>query len=212
MELLNASHENKKKYFPPCSAIVEYRNNFNAAAQTARTLLILYRISRNYMRIPCAYLFLDETLDLINQKEHVALNSGFWKNSDEAERQFYTSAFIGHTRAIDILLAFDESIESLRKVKLSLISLDGPNVNLKFIESSKQSYEKDNLPKLIDTDWNMQLARSAWCLQVWVRKSSMGGLVKHVRVYIIYSVVVQLEEQTISQLLTEGFVRVRIRR
>ena len=192
MELLNASHENKKKYFRPCSAIVEYRNNFNAAAQTARTLLILYRISRNYMRIPCAYLFLDETLDLINQKEHVALNSSFWKNSDEAERQFYTSAFIGHTRAIDILLAFDESIESLRKVKLSLISLDGPNVNLKFIESSKQSYEKDNLPKLIDTDWNMQLARSAWCLQVWVRKSSMGGLVKHVRVYIIYSMVVQL--------------------
>lgn len=202
----------KKKYFPPCSAIVEYRNNFNAAAQTARILLILYRISRNYMRIPCAYLFLDETLDLINQKEHVSLNSGFWKNSDEAERQFYTSAFIGHTRAIDILLAFDESIESLRKVKLSLISLDGPNVNLKFIESSKQSYEKDNLPKLIDTDWNIQLARSAWCLQVWVRKSSMGGLVKHVRVYIIYSMVVQLEEQTISQLLTEGFVRVRIRR
>ena len=91
-----------------------------------------------------------------------------------------------------------------------LFSLDGPNVNLKFIESSKQSYEKDNLPKLIDTD--MQLARSAWCLRVWVRKSSMGGLVKHVRVYIIYSMVVQLEEQTISQLLTEGFVRVRIRR
>ena len=34
----------KKINFPPCSAIVEYPNNFNAAAQTARTLLILYRI------------------------------------------------------------------------------------------------------------------------------------------------------------------------
>ena len=34
---------------------------------------------------------------------------------------------------INILLAFDENIESLRKEKLVHISLDGPNVNVKLI-------------------------------------------------------------------------------
>ena len=53
------------------------------------------------------------------------------------KRHYFTSAFIGHTRADD-LLSFQDNTDSVKKEKLH-ISLDELNVNLNFIELFKDS-------------------------------------------------------------------------
>ena len=74
----------------------------------------------------------------------------YWNNDQkQVVDQYYTSKFIGHATADDLLRNFKDATESLSKEKLMQISMDGPNVNKKFFRDF--IHERDTLmPSLLD--------------------------------------------------------------
>ena len=55
--------------------------------------------------------------------------------NDKVESRYLTSLFLGHTTAIDLKKKFEEATEQLDLKKLIQISMDGPNVNWKLLDS-----------------------------------------------------------------------------
>ena len=58
----------------------------------------------------------------------------YFKN-DKVESRYLTSLYIGHTTAKDLKKKFEEVTEQLHLKKLIQISMDGPNVNWKLLDS-----------------------------------------------------------------------------
>ena len=58
----------------------------------------------------------------------------YFKN-DKIESRYITSLFLGHTTAKDLKKKFKETTEQLDLKKLIQISMDGPNVNWKLLDS-----------------------------------------------------------------------------
>ena len=52
---------------------------------------------------------------------------------DKVVSQYLDSQFLGHSTAIDLLHAFKKGTSKLNPNKLLQVSMDGPNVNLKFL-------------------------------------------------------------------------------
>ena len=73
----------------------------------------------------------------------------FCSTSGQVESKYFTSEFLGHTRAEDLL----EKLEKLNlpsKYMLQL-SMDGPNVNIKVQKDLQKKRKIENLPQLLDT-------------------------------------------------------------
>ena len=61
-------------------------------------------------------------------------NVRYFKN-DKVESRYLTFLFLGHTTAKDLKKKFEEATEQLDLKKLIQISMDGPNVNWKLLDS-----------------------------------------------------------------------------
>lgn len=94
----------------------------------------------------------DESRNQINKKEQMDFVFRFWnKNSNEVNTRYFTSTFLGHAKATDLLRAFYDNIPSQIMCKILQISSDGPNVNLKFLKDIQESVAfKSNDKRLID--------------------------------------------------------------
>lgn len=93
----------------------------------------------------------DESLNEVTKKQQMDIVIRFWNNtSNEVNTRYLTSTFLGRTRAIDLLNAFQDSIPKLIFDKLLQISMDGPYVNLKFLKDLQESILLELDKKLID--------------------------------------------------------------
>lgn len=81
----------------------------------------------------------DESLNKVSQKEQLDVMVRYWAPTDATVRtQYLTSCFLGHTCAEDLASAFRKATEDVKKAKILQVSMDGPNVNIKFVRSLKE--------------------------------------------------------------------------
>lgn len=76
-------------------------------------------------------LLFDESLNQKTQSKQMDIHVRFWDNDVVATR-YFSSEFMGHSTAEDMVEVFHKSTEGLSYKKLVQLSMDGPNVNLKF--------------------------------------------------------------------------------
>ncbi|XP_063243684.1 uncharacterized protein LOC134542976 [Bacillus rossius redtenbacheri] len=86
----------------------------------------------------------DESLNKIAQKEQMDIVIRFWsKSKDTVSTHYFTSVFLGHTTAADLIRSFKEAVSELDLRKLMQLSMDGPNVNIKFLADLKADLNRD---------------------------------------------------------------------
>jgi hypothetical protein len=77
----------------------------------------------------------DESLNEIAQRGQMDLIIRFWDDDkQQVATRYLTSVFMGHATAEDILHAFKTGLGKLDTNRLIQVSMDGPNVNWKFLQ------------------------------------------------------------------------------
>ena len=93
----------------------------------------------------------DESLNKTVQECEMDLLVRYWDNqTNNVQVRFWNSMFLGHSTATDLVQNFNEGLAGMDPSKNIQISMDGPNVNLKFLETVKKEREETNLSKLVD--------------------------------------------------------------
>ena len=82
----------------------------------------------------CFVVSFDESFNHELQKEQMDFTVRYFKNN-KVESRYLTSLFLGHTIAKDLKKKFEEATEQLDMKKLLQISMDGPNVNWKLLDT-----------------------------------------------------------------------------
>ncbi|XP_077511308.1 uncharacterized protein LOC144121784 [Amblyomma americanum] len=102
--------------------------------------------------VPYLVIAFDESLNKVTQKEQMDVLIRYWDQTDATVKTRYlTSCFLGHTCAEDLSVAFRKATEGIKQMKILQVSMDGPNVNLKFLRSLKEELrEADNSHKILD--------------------------------------------------------------
>ena len=82
----------------------------------------------------------DEALNKVIQRGQMDIVVRFWDNDlKQVSSRYLNSVFLGHSRATDLLTKFNEGLVSLPTANLLQVSMDGPSVNWKFLETLKDS-------------------------------------------------------------------------
>ena len=82
----------------------------------------------------------DESLNKISQKGQMDLTVRFWDElKNEVTTRYLTSTFLGHSTSADLLCAFTSAAGNAFLKKLLQVSMDGPNVNHKFLRELKKT-------------------------------------------------------------------------
>lgn len=88
----------------------------------------------------------DEAFNEVLQKGQLDVLLRFWNPVDNiVESRYLGSEFMGHAKAVDIVRAVRVALRDLDIGKLLQISMDGPNVNLKFFEDFCSDIEAEGL-------------------------------------------------------------------
>ncbi|XP_034246267.1 uncharacterized protein LOC117648128 [Thrips palmi] len=92
--------------------------------------------------------FFDESLNKSSQNTQMDFAIGFWDNeTNRFSVRYFSSAFLGHTTAEDLLDAFLKQLKPAFFKKLLNVSMDGPNVNLKLIKDLEVEMKAKNHPE-----------------------------------------------------------------
>lgn len=98
----------------------------------------------------------DESLNKVAQKGQMDVTVRFCmddgspsKNSTVTSR-YFGSAFLGHATAYDLLNSFLLVTKDIDPKKVLQISMDGPNVNLKFLSILKEHLSEEGSPIVLD--------------------------------------------------------------
>lgn len=82
----------------------------------------------------------DESVNKVSQKQQMDINVRFWcRKTNEVKTRYFNSAFLGRSRSSDLLIAFKSAVHPLNLKKLLQVSMDGPNVNIKFFRELTDS-------------------------------------------------------------------------
>ena len=93
----------------------------------------------------------DESLNDSNQKCQMDLIARYWdEKTQKVKVRYWETSYLGHSTHTDLLEHFNKSTESLDPSKMIQVSMDGPNVNLKFLKVLSSSRDEIKLPSLID--------------------------------------------------------------
>ena len=93
----------------------------------------------------------DESLNHITLTDLMDLIVRFWDNNKKRiQVRYFDSGFLGHTGANQLLEKFHELTEKLIPTRLIQISMNGPNVNWKFLELLAESRVEAETPSLIN--------------------------------------------------------------
>ncbi len=84
----------------------------------------------------------DECLNRKTQTKQMDIHLRFWDNN-AVVTCYFTSEFMGHATAEDMVEVFHKSIEGLNYKGLAQLSMDGPNVNFKFQDLIQTELERD---------------------------------------------------------------------
>ena len=105
---------------------------------------------RELKEAPCFVVSFDESFNQELQKEQMDFIVRYMKNG-KVESRYLTSAFLRHTTAVDLKKKFEEATEKLDMKKLIQVSMDGPSVNWKLLESiAEERISNEQYPKLLD--------------------------------------------------------------
>ena len=86
----------------------------------------------------------DESLNKCAQRQQMDLAVRFWSSKlDEVSTRYLTSAFLGRARAVDLLEALKAKVPVDLLKRVEMVSMDGPNVNLKFLKDLQLDLEKN---------------------------------------------------------------------
>lgn len=109
---------------------------------------LLHDISSN----ECYVVAFDESLNKVCQLEQMDFVLRYWsKTKEETVSRYFGSAFLGHSTSADLLTAFKKELSSLNMKNLLQVSMDGPNVNLKFLRDLKDDLNNGpDSPVLLD--------------------------------------------------------------
>ena len=94
-------------------------------------------------------LLFDESLNHKSQFKQMDIHIRNW-DQDNVITRFYTSEFMGHATAQDMLDVFHTAIEGLNRKFILQLSMDGPSVNWKFHKMVNSELEKDVNRNLIN--------------------------------------------------------------
>ena len=93
----------------------------------------------------------DESLNEVTQTSEMDLYIRFWDvNRNRVNVRYFGSSSLGHTTHKDLLTHFNDIVKGLEPPKLYQISMDGPNVNLKFHDEFTSSLTETVLHSLIN--------------------------------------------------------------
>ena len=75
----------------------------------------------------------------------------FWMvDTDTVSTRYYTSRFLGHATAVRLREEFSNAISKICAARVIQVSLDGPNVNLKFLREYQEARVEEGLSKVLD--------------------------------------------------------------
>ncbi|XP_048513397.1 uncharacterized protein LOC125501448 isoform X1 [Athalia rosae] len=94
----------------------------------------------------------DESLNEVAQLGQMDITVRFWcQRNNQVTTRYFTSAFLNHATAADLLRAFTSALSELKIKMLLQVSMDGPNVNVKFHRDLRESLASDpDDPLLVD--------------------------------------------------------------
>ena len=91
----------------------------------------------------------DESLNTYLQKKQLDILLRFWKH-DHVESRYYTSDFLGHAAAIDLVKSFEANVEKKIGFRhLIQILMDGPNVNWATFDRLQKKLQLECCSKLL---------------------------------------------------------------
>jgi len=103
--------------------------------------------------VPFYSVSFDESFNKVTKNEQLDFSVRYWDpNHNQVIDRYFGSEFLGHARAVDLLESFKSGTNKLIPEKLIQVSMDGPNVNLKFLRDLKtdRSIVNPEIPSLID--------------------------------------------------------------
>ena len=93
----------------------------------------------------------DESMNSITQTNQMDCLSRYWDSETNLFKVwFWNSSYLGHRTHKDVLEKLETSLTGLNPSKIIRISMDGPSVNLKFLEPLCNLRESEGHPGLID--------------------------------------------------------------
>lgn len=100
---------------------------------------------------PIYSLSFDESLNKTTQECEMDLLIRYWdEGNNNVKVRYLGSSFFGHSTAKDLLTQFEEITKHLDPKKNYQISMDGPNVNLRFYEDLKKKRNDNLFHTLVD--------------------------------------------------------------
>lgn len=93
----------------------------------------------------------NESLNDATQSSEMDLYVRYWDTGENRVKvRYYDSSFLGHARHTDLLEHFKTITDTLPANKLYQISMDGPNVNLKFYQEFSALHKENSFHGLIN--------------------------------------------------------------
>ena len=93
----------------------------------------------------------DESLNETNQACQMDIILRFWRvDTDTVSTRYYTSRFLGHATAVRLREEFSDAISKICAARVIQVSLDGPNVNLKFLREYQRVKSRGRYSKVLD--------------------------------------------------------------
>jgi hypothetical protein len=103
------------------------------------------------LKSPAYVICFDESLNKVTQEEQMDCYVRLYNvNKNRVETRYITSTFLGHATAVHLKDAFKENCKRLDPQKMLQISMDGPNVNLKFYSDLCAELEEQDDPQLVN--------------------------------------------------------------
>ncbi|KAL0146888.1 hypothetical protein M9458_057827 [Cirrhinus mrigala] len=87
----------------------------------------------------------DESMNRTTKNKQLDLHVRYWTTDETGTyvcSRYYGSEFLGHSTAEDLLDKFKEGTKELCLSKMLSLSMDGPNVNWRFVQLLKQEYSE----------------------------------------------------------------------
>ncbi|XP_077484032.1 uncharacterized protein LOC144094048 [Amblyomma americanum] len=127
----------------------------------------------------------DESLNDYLQRKQMDIHVRYWDAvSERVTTRYYTSVFMGHSRAEDIQEKLLNALDCLPLSKIVHLSMDGPNVNLKCFKNLQSHLQNNYQVQCLELGtcglhtlhnaYRAGVGASKWCLDTLL--SSLSGL------------------------------------
>ena len=86
-----------------------------------------------------------------------------WDVSDKVKVRYWTSAFLGHSAASDLLTYFNKNLAGFDSSKMFQVSMDGPSTSWKFLDDLNKHRKGSEMPQLINIgSWSLRVIHGAF--------------------------------------------------